>query len=369
MLSHTQKRVLKYVEAGSFLKLKSYLRKHKDVDVNFSQGKKERTPLHVSCSRGDDLVLRLLLKHGAEVLRKDRKGDTVLHIAANRALKHGRTAYEDLVIPLRNSCPEAMQAPNSAGVTPEDLLQWMKDDQPRPSKSQQPVADPEKEWREKLFGECENDFYESFGVYEADNLPLDDEEEDFGDWADQIRNEYFEKKNAETQRLAASGSSRKRGKSSKEKEEEEQAYKALHEKLQKEHEEYLARAKRKEEETRLAKKRRYDKKCEETFKSGAGASATATARTPSAKLGYGDIPWPAPRGTVADMLEVMLTGADRTDLPTFRKLLKRQQTLWHPDRFAQRCGSRLQEADRKKILDTVTALSQELNRLAQTLRD
>ena len=159
MLSHTQKRVLKYVEAGSFLKLKSYLRKHKDVDVNFSQGKKERTPLHVSCSRGDDLVLRLLLKHGAEVLRKDRKGDTVLHIAANRALKHGRTgespwwyylilksagdqtdlfnlclvfvssAYEDLVIPLRNSCPEAMQAPNSAGVTPEDLLQWMKDDQ------------------------------------------------------------------------------------------------------------------------------------------------------------------------------------------------------------------------------------------------
>ena len=154
-----------------------------------------------------------------------------------------------------------------------------------------------------------------------------------------------------------------------EKEEEEQAYKALHEKLQKEHEEYLARAKRKEEETRLAKKRRYDKKCEETFKSGAGASASATARTPSAKLGYGDIPWPAPRGTVADMLEVMLTGADRTDLPTFRKLLKRQQTLWHPDRFAQRCGSRLQETDRKKILDTVTALSQELNRLAQTLRD
>ena len=38
---------------------------------------------------------------------------------------------------------------------------------PRPSKSQQPVADQEKEWREKLFGECENDFFESFGVYEG----------------------------------------------------------------------------------------------------------------------------------------------------------------------------------------------------------
>ncbi|CAL8321536.1 unnamed protein product [Lota lota] len=365
MLSHKQKRVLKYVEAGSLLKLKSYLRKHKDVDVNFSQGKKERTPLHVSCSRGDDAVLRVLLKHGAEVLRKDRKGDTSLHVAANRALKHGRRAYEDLVIPLRNSCPEAMQAQNSAGVTPGDLLQWMKEDQPRPSMTQQPVVDPEKEWREKLFGECDDEFFESFGVYDADNLPIDEDEDDFGDWADRIRNEYFDKKNAEAQRLAATGSSRKRGKSSKEREEEERACKELQEKLQKEHEEYLARAKRKEEETRQAKKRRYDKKCEATFQSGASASAP----TPGATLGYGDIPWPAPRGTVADMLEVMLHGADRTDLPTFRKLLKRQQTLWHPDRFAQRCGSRLEEMDRKRILDTVTALSQELNRLAQTLRD
>lgn len=35
-------------------------------------------------------------------------------------------AYEDLVVPLKKSCPEAMTTPNSAGVTPEDLLQWMK---------------------------------------------------------------------------------------------------------------------------------------------------------------------------------------------------------------------------------------------------
>lgn len=86
------------------------------------------------------------------------------------------------------------------------------------------------------------------------------------------------------------------------------------------------------------------------------------------RLSYSDIPWPSPRGTVAEMLDVMLHGTDRADVPAFRKVLRRQQVLWHPDRFAQRCGDRLEEGDKQRILDTVTALSQELNRLAQSLR-
>lgn len=156
MLSHGQKRVWRYVEEGSLLKLKSYLRKHRDLDVNFSQGKRQRSPLHLACELGDDAALRLLLKHGADVLQKDRKGNTALHTAANRALKYGKigiklethtlllncilqfvvrrslfsclrvSAYDDLVVPLKKSCPQALNAPNSAGVTPEDLLNWIK---------------------------------------------------------------------------------------------------------------------------------------------------------------------------------------------------------------------------------------------------
>ncbi|KAK7895729.1 hypothetical protein WMY93_021054 [Mugilogobius chulae] len=99
MVSHRQKRVWKYIEEGSLLKLKSYLKKHRDVELNFSQGRRQRSPLHLACCLGDDAVLRLLLKHGAQVLLKDRKGDTALHTAAGRALKHGKTAYDDLVVP------------------------------------------------------------------------------------------------------------------------------------------------------------------------------------------------------------------------------------------------------------------------------
>ncbi|XP_023262228.1 NF-kappa-B inhibitor-like protein 1 [Seriola lalandi dorsalis] len=361
MVSNKQKRVWRYVEDGSLLKLKSYLRKHRDLDVNFSQGKRQRSPLHLACCLGDDAVLRLLLKHGADVLQRDHKGDTALHTAVNRALKHGKTAYDDLVVPLKKSCPEAMNAPNSAGVTPEDLLKWMKHTESAENMSRPPKTDPEKEWLEKLFGECEDEFCETFGVYDADDfLPVDDDDEDFGDWADRIRKEYFDKKHAEAQRLAASSSGWKRKKSKQEREQEEQSRKELHEKLQREHEEYLARAARKEEETRQGKKRRYDEKCEATFRGGSSAGST--------KLSYSDIPWPAPRGTVQEMVDVMLHGVDRKDVPVFRKMLRKQQALWHPDKFAQRCEARLEEKDKQRILDTVTALSQELNRLAQSLR-
>ncbi|XP_058473437.1 NF-kappa-B inhibitor-like protein 1 [Solea solea] len=365
MVSKKQERVWRYVEEGSLPKLKSYLSKHPDLNVSFSLGSKQRSPLHLACRRGDDAALRLLLKHGADVLQKDRKGDTALHTAANRALKRGWTAYEDLVVPLKTSCPEAMAVPNSAGVTPEDLLDFMKrtkSSQMAENQSRPREKDPEKEWLDKLFGECEDEFNETFGVYDADDfLPVDDDEEDFGDWSDRIRREYFDKKNAEAQRLASMASKgRKKGKSKQEREQEQQSHKDLHEKLQKEHEEYLARAARKAEETRLGKKRRYDERCAATFHGESSAG--------SSKLSYSDIPWPAPKGTVQEMVDVMLHGVDRKDVPVFRKMLLKQQRLWHPDKFAQRCETRLEEKDKRRILDTVTALSQELNRLVQSLR-
>ncbi|XP_012731903.2 NF-kappa-B inhibitor-like protein 1 [Fundulus heteroclitus] len=360
MVSHRQARVWRYVEEGSLLKLKSYLRKHKDLDVNFSQGKRQRSPLQLACSLEDDAVLRLLLKHGADVLRRDRRGDTALHAAANRALKDGKTVYDDFVVPLKEKCPEALNAPNRAGVTPQDLLNWMKHPQPEERVRRPPEADSEKEWQDKLFGECEDEFFETFGAYDADDyLPVDEEEEDFGDWADRIRREYFSKKHVEAQRLARSSF---KGKKEKDVRKEEESNKELLERLQREHEEYLARAARKEEETRRGKKQQYDERCAATF------SAAAASSSGSPQLSYGDIPWPAPRGTVKEMLDVMLHGVDRKDEAAFRKALRKQQALWHPDKFAQRCEARLEEKDKRRILDTVTALSQELNSLAHSLK-
>uniref|UniRef100_A0A671RSV8 NF-kappa-B inhibitor-like protein 1 n=1 Tax=Sinocyclocheilus anshuiensis TaxID=1608454 RepID=A0A671RSV8_9TELE len=329
MVKRKQRRVLRYVEEGSLMKLKSFLRKHKDLELNFTQGKKHRSLLHIACSHGDDAVLRLLLKHGADPLQTDRNGDTPLHQAAKRALKH---AYDDLVVPLRKNCPEAMAISNKAGVTPHDLLQWMKPDI----------------------------LYE-YVLFAPDDFLWDDKDEvDFGDWADRIRREYFAKQRAKEQREAASPG-QKRSKRRKETEGDERSRRELRLRLEREHEEYLQRAARKEEETRQGRKRRYEERCAATFQS-------SSSKAPEGLLGYDDIPWPAPRGSLEEMVGVMLHGADRSDSTVFRKVLRRQQALWHPDKFVQRCGGRLQESDRQRILDTVTGLSQELNRLAQNLR-
>ncbi|KAF3849159.1 hypothetical protein F7725_015656 [Dissostichus mawsoni] len=358
MLSRKQKRVWRYVEEGSVLKLKSYLRRHRDLDVNFSHGRRERSPLHLACCLGDDAALRLLLRHGADVLQKNRKGDTVLHVAVNKALKNNNTAYNDLVEPLQNSCPEALDTPNNAGVTPQDLLDWRKQTKAAENMSRPSEKDPQKEWIEKLFGECVDEFHETFGLMIIFLSMM--MRKTLGTGLTVLEEIIMIRRSLKLRdwQLRLLGGKRKRRVIKRE--QEAQSHKELHEKLQREHEEYLARAKRKEEETKLGKKRTYDEKCAATFDGGSSSKDT--------KLSYSDIPWPAPRGTVQDMLDVMLHGVDRNDVPVFRKMLLKQQVLWHPDKFAQRCEARLEEKDKQRILDTVTALSQELNSLAQSLK-
>lgn len=136
-----------------------------------------------------------------------------------------------------------------------------------------------------------------------------------------------------------------------------EARRELQARLEREHAEYVERAARKSEEVLRGRRRRYEERCAVALRSDA-----------QEELGYADIPWPVPHGSVSDMVAVILHGADRGDPPAFRRLLRRQQALWHPDKFTQRCGGRLREAEHQRILNTVTALSQELNRLAQSVR-
>lgn len=120
---------------------------------------------------------------------------------------------------------------------------------------------------------------------------------------------------------------------------------------------YEKRARAKERELREAKKLRYEEGCSQVFSTDG-----------SRLLRYVDIPWPCPAGTPEEMAAVALHGMEPSDKAAYRRFLRRQQALWHPDKFAQRCGARLAEQDRRRILDTVTALSQAFNRLAEACK-
>ncbi|KAG2471334.1 TF2H3 factor, partial [Polypterus senegalus] len=317
--SRKQKKILRYVEEGSLLKLKSYLRKHKHVDLNFSTGRKGRSLLHLACSLGDDAVLMLLIKRGANPLSRDRRGDTPLHVAANRALRHGKRDYDDFVVPLKKICPAAMETPNLAGVTPQDILQWMQPEE---------VSDFSQDYPEP---------------------------ETFDQWANRIRQEYGHKRAESKKSTWQSGSGKQAGSSKMDTDAEMQSQRAFQAKLEADHMAYLALATRKETELLQSRKERYQEKCAASFQADTNSM-----------LGYTDIPWPSPRGSVQEMVNVIIYGVNQEDKAAFRKFLRQQQALWHPDKFIQRCGSRLKEEERTQILSTVTALSQELNRLAES---
>uniref|UniRef100_UPI00398F1CEC NF-kappa-B inhibitor-like protein 1 n=1 Tax=Pristiophorus japonicus TaxID=55135 RepID=UPI00398F1CEC len=360
MVSRKQKKLLRYVEDGSVLKLKCYLRKHRELPVTFG-GRRGRTPLHVACVQRDDAVARLLLKHGADPLIQDQRGNTPLHLAVREAVKKGERVYEDLVVPLSKRCPAAMDVLNADGVTPRELLRLMKPQQ-CPGAAAEKGKDTRKdhadrEWRHKLFGECEDEFYQKCGRYEEDFFVADPEPQTYDDWADRLAKEYAGK------RAAASGSWRgKAARAAKEQERKEKERREFQERLEAEHRRYLERAGRKQEELTSSRKRCYERGCADVFGRGATASAGGN------HLAYADIPWPAPKGTAAEMVAVILHGVDRSEQADYRRFLRRQQAVWHPDRFAQRCGDRLAEADRQRILDTVMALSQALNKLSESVR-
>nr|XP_008103957.1 PREDICTED: NF-kappa-B inhibitor-like protein 1 [Anolis carolinensis] len=347
--SKSQRRLWRYVDSGRRHKLHRLLRHHREtLDLADTSGNKNRTVLHRSCARQDLKSAILLLKYGADANALDRNGDTALHVAARQVARKGGTVYEDLFVPLRKRCPSALNIRNRDGKTPGDLL-GQTEEKWCPQKDfgkEEDERDAEREWQSKLLGEWEDEYQETFWQYEDEFSTEGPDPETFEDWANRIFQEYKKKcKKEEEQhhRRPKKETPKPSAKSWRLLEEE----RLLYEK----------RARAKEEELKEAKKRRYEEGCSQVFSSSSSQS-----------LRYADIPWPCPSGTPEQMATVALHGVDPADQGAYRRFLRRQQALWHPDKFLQRCGTRLAEKDRRRILDTVTALSQAFNRLAEAAK-
>ncbi|XP_044275695.1 NF-kappa-B inhibitor-like protein 1 [Varanus komodoensis] len=349
MASGYQHRLWRYVDSGRRRKLRKLLQRHRKVlDLSEPAGRKGRTPLHRSCARQDLRTAILLLKYGADPSVLDQRGDTALHVAARQVARKGGTVYEDLFVPLRCRCPAAMNIRNRDGRTPGDLLgqseeKWCPQEAVENGEAKRKA---DAEWSCKLLGEWEDEYRETCWQYEEDFYATDPEPENYEDWADRIFREYRQKQQQERERYQR-----------KPKTTPPKPSPGLQQLLEEEHLLYEKRARAKDEELKEAKKRRYQESCSRVFSADS-----------SRLLYYADIPWPCATGTAEEMAAVALHGTGCSDGAAYRRLLRRQQVLWHPDKFAQRCGSRLAEQDRRRILDTVTALSQAFNRLAEAAK-
>ncbi|CAJ0955448.1 unnamed protein product [Ranitomeya imitator] len=362
-----ERRALRYVERGDVARLKSYIRKHRhlQLDTVLPGG---RSLLHAACALPDDACALLLLK-GADPMVCDGAGNNALHLAAREVERGGWEVYTDLVVPILKRSPQCIDVANHQGTTPRDILRRAEDlmeRTPRPKAYPESTSDPSSsqssEWREKLLAESMDEYQELYGQYEEDYPEDVPEVETFESWADRIYREYQARK-IQSEPPGAAGKRVSVQMSSS----------AAEEKT------YVLRQLQKEKELREVQSERYRRRCQDVF-GGAGSSATTSeqcgtvtedgpgptnTKTGLGTLGYSDIPWPLPGGSAEQMAQIIAAAGDSSDAGSYKRYLRAQRVTWHPDRFTQRCGSRLLAKDRDRVLKTVTALSQELNRLAE----
>ncbi len=196
--------------------------------------------------------------------------------------------------------------------------------------------------------------------YEEDN------KETYKEWGDRMNSEYHRKRqyqyhaSAENSHRTSGGKADKdRDKKAKEKEARKRKFQ---EKLEKEHKEYQDRIKKarleKQNQSLRILKDAYEMRCKEFFSS----------KFEHESIGYRDVPWPYTKEDgVSGTRPFILCDVDETDSSKLKKYLRAQQVRWHPDKFMQKCGQRLKESEKSKIMARVNLVSQELHKIIDDL--
>jgi NF-kappa-B inhibitor-like protein 1 len=81
-------------------------------------------------------------------------------------------------------------------------------------------------------------------------------------------------------------------------------------------------------------------------------------------LSFTDVPFPVKEGKEGDLARVVF---HHTPLSEHKKLLRKEVLRWHPDKFLQKWGARLQGPDHRRILARVNEISQALHQLYSSL--
>ncbi|XP_032230282.1 NF-kappa-B inhibitor-like protein 1 [Nematostella vectensis] len=358
-----QEKVFRYVREGRQKRLRSLLKKDKGKGIFLDEflDKRKRTPLHVACYLGEDAIARVLLKSGASLWALDEDSNTPVHLALIYGLQVlDRGVLNSLILPLmRNG--DIVDTANCHGETPTGLLARLKqeinykeedrrlyeEEEERRKEERSKDKEEEKRWKEKLFDEMVYDdvccHHEAFI---EDEHSSNNRQESYDEWAERILREktakYFANR-AKTEDKNRQSDFQEREKIARERTRQ----------LEQEHQEYIRKNSEKMSQARIAcLKVEYERKCEAIFN-----------QKSNNKLCFTDIPWPC-EGTASEMLK-MLTKFLYNEQDRKRRL-REQQVRWHPDRFLQRCGERLDERDRDKVVEYVVEISQGINAMIES---
>lgn len=249
---------------------------------------------------------------------------------------------------------------NKDGETPGQILGW---GPPWDSaeEEEEDEASKEREWRQKLQGELEDEWQEVIGRFEDDASHETQEPESFSAWSDRMAREHAQKRQQQRETEGACRPPRAEGSShSWRQQEEEQRL-------------FRERARAKEEELRESQARRAQEAPRDPVPEPARAGPRAEHPRGAGRGSlwrFGDVPWPCPGGGDPEAMAAALVarGPPLEEQGALRRYLRVQQVRWHPDRFLQRFRSQIETWELGRVMGAVTALSQALNRHAEALK-
>lgn len=301
-------------------------------------------------------------------------------------------------MPLLSRCPSAMGIKNKDGETPGQILGWGPPWDSAEEEEDEEVS-KEREWRQKLQGELEDEWQEVLGRFEGEKpiatrlgalcmwppyftlscpyskpslsnstSQTDDasretqEPESFSAWSERLAREHAQKR--QRQQMGAQGSYRPpraegSGQSWRQQEEEQRLFRERALAKEKELCESRARRAQQAQGDRGPEPPRAGPRAEHPRGAGRGSLWR-----------FGDVPWPCPGGGDPEAMAAALVarGPPLEEQGALRRYLRVQQVRWHPDRFLQRFRSQIETWELGRVMGAVTALSQALNRHAEALK-
>ena len=356
----TKEKLFSYIKTGKLHRVRSLFKKYESSYLTAFVDRRGRTPLHACCLLGDDAIMRLLLKKGADVGVQDSDGNTPIHFALKYAIQTLRShAFDDLIVPLLKACTcsrHVFDIENNEGKTPREYMtvlkrkyakrrqeeetdrnqRWRKEDEEMSKKKE------DLEWERKLQFEASQ---EDFSIYSQDDY-LENKQESYDEWVDRILRE---------RRRKTESSKQQKTDTNRRHEQQEQKAQERTKELEKEHEAYITRMSIQRQQLKLSSSlAHYEKRCHEIFHSDA-----------TSRLKFVDLPWPF-EGDTKQMIDLVVKWSELKSKEEQKKFLKDQQVRWHPDKFLQKCGNRLCAEDREQIIEQVKELSQEINAILES---
>ena len=325
------KKLKKYIEDDKLTKLRRYIA-DKKINLNEIITKKGEKMLHIAAKEGSRYCLEYLLEKGANAKLVDKKGNLALHKALRFVLEnYSRENERDLVSSLLTYSSGLINLENSSGVSPKDLILSLEKVKEKKIRSYESPLSPDlrpeprseaEEWEAKLTEESHFEYDQSFGKFDFFSRETESTSETFDDWADRIFQEFYNKRKKSWKRSEEKSLPKLRNlKPDLKSTEVDQNYKLLKEKKLREKQEKL---------------------CERLF-------------TTSDVITLSDLPY---KNMKAEEILEMVTCKCGSEPTEIKKRIREELLRWHPDKFRQKFGERIDKEEQDGVMEHVKHISQ-----------